>query len=64
MKFDNGSILKVIKDFLRDESNTGIAELPLISDDYLQYYQYINKDNLQHLIHLKVLNLKQEDWLY
>ena len=58
MEFDKNTKLKVTQDYLCSVSEVNIIKMPIIVDNYLYYCQNIDKNDLQHLIYLKVLNNK------
>ena len=46
MKFEDNSTMDITKDFLRTLDEKDVAELPITTEDYLQYCELISKDNL------------------
>ena len=46
LKLDNHSEREVTKDFLQVINDVDVAQLPIMAKNYLEYYQFINKDNL------------------
>ena len=58
IKFIDSSTIQVIKDFFRTEGRQDIAKLTISAKDNFKFYLFIDKDNLQHLVHPKAFSFK------
>ena len=63
IKCDDQKVIQTTREFVKFDGEVDVSKIPQTTDDYVKECSRIDPEQLQHLIRLRVLNEKQEEWL-
>ena len=63
VKCDDQKVIQTTREFLKFDHDVDVSKIPQTTDDYTKECSRIDPEQLQHLMHPKALNEKQEECL-